>query len=116
MSNFKILNEQRFPLNVAEDKIESTISGWNLKNANKDLLPYWRWEHRVTLGWHERVFIVFVDQLNSSMHIEEIETTSGTLQTISDDTLFEALLNFAQSKGFCGMLSPLIKPRSERFV
>ena len=103
-NEFQILDEKRYPLNV-----ESSIIQYN----RTVLLPYHRWEHRVTLGYNTKTFMVFIDNgvLNKnilpSIYIEEI-TASG-LEKIEDNSLFESLLNFAQLKGFINMLPPIQK-------
>ena len=115
MSQFQILNERRFPLKTIDsaDTAQMPVS-WVGKNNFKDLLPFWRWEHRVTLGWGKREFMVFVDQVRQSIHIEEI--SGGHLEAVVDDSLFEGLLKFAQTKEFCNILSPIMKPTEERFI
>jgi len=115
VSKFQILNERRFPLKTIDSADTAHMpSTWNVKDKNKDLLPFWRWEHRVTLGWNAREFMVFIDQVRQSIHIEEI--TGGHLETVADDNLFESLLNFAQTKGFCEIIAPMMKPTKERFI
>lgn len=91
-----------------------TMPQWNYENNYRDLLPYWRWEHRATLGWNTREFMVFVDQIRQSIHIEEI--SGGHLEPIADDSLFDALLRFAKTNGFCDIFPPIIKPGFERFI
>lgn len=92
MSRFQILNERRFPLTVdGEDK----------------LLPYYRFDHRATLGWGTREFMVFCDNLTNKLYIEEI--TGGHLVVINDDSLFEAIHRYATQQGFCDMMAPLPK-------
>ena len=103
MSKFQIIDEKRYPLNT-----EKPIIYTRGKNIN---LPYHRWEHRVTLGYNGRTFMVFIDngvaQLNifPSIYIEEI-TASG-LERIEDDNLFDDLYSFAQVNGFINMLAPM---------
>jgi len=97
MSEYKIINERRFPL-----KVHSI-------NDNNDLLEYHRWEHRVTIGRRGKRYMVFLDNLENTIYIEEI--TSGSLEQIDDDPLLESLSRFAASKGFLAILPPLPKPR-----
>ena len=73
-----------------------------------DILPYYRWEHRVTIGYRGRRLIAFVDQLKSKVFIEEI--TDGKLVTIPDD-LFEAVFRWIEPKGFLGVFAPLMKTK-----
>jgi len=116
MPKFQILNERRFPLKTIDSADIGRMPNWKTNDSinYKDLLPFWRWEHRVTLGWNAKEFMVFVDQVRQSIHIEEI--TGGHLEVVVDDSLFEALLKFAQEKGFCDIMSPIIKPNNERFI
>jgi hypothetical protein len=114
MSQFQILNERRFPLKTIDSEKSFTLNNWNGKNSYKDMLPYWRWEHRVTLGWGTREFMVFVDQLKQAIYIEEV--IGGHLDSVKDDSLFSAILKFIEEKGFCNILPPLTKPMSERFI
>ncbi len=99
MSEFQILDERRFPL-----KMDNT----------KDLLAYWRWEHRVTLGQGARDFMVFVDNLSGSVYIEEV--IGGHLEKIYDDSLHEAIVRFAEEKDFLEILIPLLKNKDERLI
>ena len=115
MSKFQILNERRFPLKTIDSTNTPKMpSYWNAKNQYKDMSPFWRWEHRATLGYGVREFMVFVDQVKQTIHIEEI--TGGHLEAVSDDSLFEALLKFAQEKEFCEIMMPIIKHSEERFI
>ena len=119
MSRFQILDEKRYPLKTIDGNDTAIMpAGWAGKNHYKDLLPYWRWEHRVTLGvtigLKIREFMVFVDQLKQSIHIEEI--SGGHLEQVLDEVLFDALLKFADEKGYCNMLPPLMKQSWERFL
>jgi hypothetical protein len=92
MSRIQILNERRFPLKV--DKSDA-------------LLPYHRFEHRVTLGRRAREFMVFVDNITQKLYIEEI--TGGHLSFIEDEGLFQELYRFANLKGFCSMIQTIYK-------
>lgn len=96
MSDFKIANEKRFPLVVTNS------------TDNVDLLDYYRWEHRVTISYGFKKFMVFLDNLTSSLYIEEI--TTGNLETINDDSLWSSLFKWATDKGFINILPPLPKP------
>jgi hypothetical protein len=97
---FQILDEKRYPL-----RINSTL---------KDMSPVWRFEHRVTLGYNTREFMVFIDNLKSSAHIEEI--TGGHLEQVKDDILHEALSEFAKERGYLDLMLPLMKDSSERYI
>jgi hypothetical protein len=107
VSRFYIVNEKRFPLPV-----QSSPEGSNIA-CNKDLLPYYRWEHRVTLGYNGKRYLVFLDNLEQSIYVEEF---TGSLEEVKDDKLWEALVTFASQKGFLCMLPPLLKNSNERFV
>ncbi len=96
MSGFYIINEKRFPLQVENF-------------SNVDMLPYYRWDHRVTLGYNGRRFIVFIDNLKQEIYIEEYTTK---LEKISDDSLWKGLFEYATQKGFLMILSPMLKPKN----
>jgi len=100
MSKFYLINERRFPLQVEN-------------HTNTDLLSYYRWEHRVTIGYSGRRFMLFLDNLKSSVYIEE--TTMG-LKEIEDDELWDSLFHWATEKGFLMVIPPLVKPKIQRFV
>lgn len=91
MSEFKIIDEKRYPINI----------------YNKDLLPYHRWEHRVTLGYRGRSIMVFLDNLTGTVYIEEI--LAAGLKFIEDNSLVMAVQIYTQNKGFLNLLSPLMK-------
>jgi hypothetical protein len=100
MSQFQILDEKRYPLKI--------------KDINKDILPYWRYEHRVTIGASLRKFMAFVDNLTCKLYIEEI--TDGHLKIIEEETIWHDLYRFCDEKGFCNMLQPMLKHTAERAV
>lgn len=105
MSRFYIVNEKRFPLNVED-------------YTNADLLPYHRWEHRVTIGYNGRRFFVMLDNLKHSIYIEEMTTR---LEEIEDEDLWKSLFAWATEKGFLNVMPPLLKPKigkanTKRFV
>lgn len=99
MSEYNIINEKRFPLKVRNS------------GDNSDLLPYYRWEHRVTMGYRGRRFMCFIDNLGKGhgpiVYIEEI--TSGSTERIKDESLFESLVKFATEKGFLNVIEPIWK-------
>jgi len=113
MSKFQILDEKRYALKAVGGNITKPV-GYMGKFLEKDVLSFWRWEHRVTLGHNTREYMVFLDNLNNLMYIEEI--TGGHLEAIKDDSLHVALLTFASEKGFCNILVPLMKAASERYI
>lgn len=116
MQEFQVLNEQRFPLKVNNVDSGGRETGW-MKDKRfdyRDLLPFWRWEHRVTIGYRAREFMVFLDQMAQALYIEEI--SGGHLERVEDESLFESLLTFAREKGFCEMAMPIMKPSAERFI
>lgn len=96
MSEFRLINEKRFPLDVHSSE------------DNVDLLPYYRWEHRVTLGYRGKRFMVFLDNLESKAYIEDI--TNGKLEIIEDDNLWEAVFNYATTEKYLNILKPMMKP------
>lgn len=98
MQEFQILDERRFCLQLS-------------KQINKDS-SVWRFEHRATIGYRGRTFLVLVDNLTTSIYIEEI--TTGHLEKIEDDSLHTALSVFAEEKGFCRILPPLLKDINHR--
>jgi hypothetical protein len=100
MSGFYLINEKRFPLQVETFQ-------------NKDLLPYYRWEHRVTIGYNGKRYIAFIDQLKQALYIEEFNTK---LEKVADEELWAALFRWATEKGYLMVLAPLFKPGHERFV
>ena len=107
MSGFYLVNEKRFPLP------SSTVIGNAKGNVNVDMLPYYRWEHRVTVGYNGRRYMVFLDNLKNTTYIEEV--TNG-LEKIEDDELWGAIVNFAIEHKYLDMLLPMMKDKKERFV
>lgn len=110
MQEFQIIDEKRYPLSTF-DKL------------SKDYLTYWRFEHRATIGYRGRRFIVLLDNgehydnnfvVQPKLYIEEI--TSGNLERIEDDELADALGRFAVDQGFCNILIPLIKDKQNRNI
>ena len=97
MPEFQILDEKRYPLYVRDND-----------DASSRTLPYYRWEHRVTLGYRSRDFMVFIDTLTTKAYIEEV--TGGHLEVIADDSLHESLAMFAQNKGFLCAAQPILRP------
>lgn len=89
---FQILDNKKYPLHVKTPSKEDKI------------LPYYRFEHRATVGWNTREFMVFVDHLKMSTYIEEI--VGGHLEKINDDSLHSALTEFAFSRGFMEATPP----------
>ena len=107
MSRFYLVNEKRFPLpsGTSVDGVKG--------NVNIDMLPYYRWEHRVTIGYNGRRYMVFLDNLKNTTYIED--ATDG-LEKIKDDSLWGALVNFAMEKGYLNMYAPMLKDSRERFI
>lgn len=102
MPAIKILDEKRYPL--------------PRKNNPADMLPYYRWEHRATLGRSGRTFLVFLDNgisINNQwlsmpeMYIEEI--TSGHMKVIDDDQLFKEIHEYAERIGLLMITYPMAK-------
>ena len=101
MPRIQILDERKYPMpNLKQD----------------DGLPYWRWEHRATLGRAGRTFIAFVDNgiYKNEMwlkmpkaFIEEIST--GNMTTIDNDELFKEIHGFAENLGLLQIQYPLAK-------
>lgn len=99
--SFQLLDERRYPL-----KVDTFL--------RDDMNPYWRWEHRGTVGYGAREFLVFADTVKGEIHIEEI--TGGHLEQIKDDGLFEALKRYAFDKNLLEVKVPIFKPDHERFI
>ena len=99
MSEYQIVNERRFPLKVKS------------MNDNVDLLPYHRWEHRVTVGRNGKRYMVFLDNLGigdgPKLYIEEI--TNGHAERIEDESLFQSIFRWVTAKGFVSVQPPLFK-------
>ena len=104
MPAIQILNEKRYHLDVGRSI---------LSLRKQEALPYWRWEHRATLGRNGKTYMVFMDNGNilknqfSKLYIEEI--TAKGLEFIEDDELVNELYRFAEEKGFTIMLPPMRK-------
>jgi hypothetical protein len=105
-AEFQIIDEKRYPL-------KTRISTLNADYSKKDHLPYWRFEHRVTLGYNAREFILIVDNLRQKIYLEEV--IGGHLEVIDDDSLWESLYKYATEQGYCNMMMPLLKNIEERF-
>ena len=100
MPTFQVLDERKYPLKV--------------NTMEKDIMPFYRWEHRVTLGWGAREFMLFVDNLMSGLYIEEI--IGGHLEQVTDDMLWQALMRYAKENHYLEMQMPITKPEHERAV
>lgn len=93
MSEFQLLDTNKYPLQIT---------------GEEENLVFYRWEHRATIGHGCREYIIFVDHLKGQSHIEEI--TGGHLEQIQDESLKEALTNFAMEKRLIELgLPPLRK-------
>jgi hypothetical protein len=100
MSNFQLLDERRYPLNVRQAYDDKT-------------LPYYRWEHRLTLGHNGRQFVVFIDALVGQAYCEE--TTKGELEVVLESGLWNELVDYAQDNGYLSMIMDVIpKPTHMR--
>lgn len=114
MSEFLIINEKRFPIELRVDK--------NGKIETDYLLSYWRFEHRVTVAYKGRRFSVLVDNgmrfgktdYPARMYVEEC--TDGILKVIDNDELYTEVLKFVTEKGFCNVLPPLPKDKKHRII
>ena len=101
MPRIRVLDERKYPLpNMKQD----------------DSLPYYRWEHRATLGRGLRTFLAFLDNgiykedvwlKMPKAYIEEI--TTGRLETVDDDELFKEIHAFAEELGLLQIQHPLAK-------
>ena len=101
MPEFTIIDEKRFPLDIKRFK---SVRG---ELVEADQLPYFRFEHRVTIGYRGRRLMAFIDQLKGKVFIEEI--TDGNL-TMIEDALFVAAFMFIEPQGFLGVFAPIFKP------
>jgi len=111
MREFQVLDEKRYPLKTVSER--RNVLDLHSRIPETDMLPFWRWEHRVTVGHNTREYMVFLDTLNNLMYVEEI--TGGHLTVIDDDPLRQAIVRFVQEKGFVNIAPPLLKPTPERF-
>lgn len=94
---FQILDTRRYPLKVDNDP---------------ETMMFYRFEHRATIGWNCREYMVFVDHKGRGLdgptsHIEEI--TGGHLSRIEDESLAKALQEFARDKGFLNIGPPIMR-------
>jgi hypothetical protein len=78
------------------------------------MLPFYRWEHRATIGYGTREFIVIVDALKATGYMEEV--VGGHLEVIKDDELYDSLYEFAQMYELFKVIQPILKPPSRRFI
>ncbi|RLD51556.1 MAG: hypothetical protein DRI97_15555 [Bacteroidetes bacterium] len=91
-----------------------------MKANDKDFLPFYRWEHRATVGLNVREFIVFLDNLPllerqpPKMYIEEV--VGSSLVQVEEEELWEDLGRYAEETGVLEMQLPIMKPQNERFV
>lgn len=92
---FQILDCKKYPLHVKKPTKED------------DLLLYYRFEHRATIGWNTREFMVFVDHLRMATYIEEI--VGGHLEKIKDESLHAALTEYSFSRGFMEATPPTLR-------
>lgn len=86
-----------------------------------DALPYWRFEHRATVEYQARIFMIFVDNgvtfnnattVTPKLYVEEI--TDGDMKVVEEDELHEELADFAVDNGFATILFPMPKDRANR--
>lgn len=106
MPRFYLVNEKRFPLPV-----DTPVRG--REGVNQDLLPYYRWEHRVTVGCNGRRYMIFLDNLKHQAYVED--ATNG-LEKINDEELWRELVDFATSNGYLMLMPPMMKNKEERFI
>lgn len=99
---FQILDSKRYPLKVTD-----------VLSTDK-YIPYYRWEHRATLGYNTRTFLVFTDTVKNLAYIEE--EVGGHLEQIKDNSLLTELENFCFSNNFFAILPPILKISKERFI
>jgi hypothetical protein len=100
MQEFSIIDNSRYALEVNTTQL--------------DLLPYYRWEHRATIGYNTREFLVIVDVLKGTGYIEEI--IGGHLEQIKDDSFYNSIYNFAMEHEFFVLSQPILKPTSKRYI
>jgi hypothetical protein len=100
MSRIQILDEKKYPLPM----------------MNKDNLPYYRWEHRVTLSYKGKRYMAFIDNgirerdkiiTFPKAYIEEI--TTGNLEYIKDEDLVFELHRFLEALNFLEIQMPIRK-------
>jgi hypothetical protein len=97
MSKFIIKDERRYPF---------------VPHIGNDALSYWRFDHRATIEYQARIFMVFADNFRGTMHIEEI--TTGDLKIVEEDELHAELTRFAREKGFLEIMIPIPKDKAHR--
>lgn len=94
--SFQILDQKTYPLRV--------------ENVDP-VLTFYPYEHRATIGWNTRTFMVFINHIGvgqgPTCHIEEI--IGGHLEQIKDDGLIESLQEFSMRHGFLEVRPPLLR-------
>lgn len=96
MSKFQVLDNKRYPI-IPDIKYKT------------DGLPYYRFEHIITLGLSFRKFLVYLDRLTDGgrIHIEEV--TTGNATEVKEDTLWDDLYYYLKSEGHLIVQAPLMK-------
>jgi hypothetical protein len=79
-----------------------------------DMLPYYRWEHRATIGYGTREFLAIIDVLKATGYLEEV--IGGHLEVIKDDKLYESIYNFCKENELFALAHPILKPPSKRYI
>ena len=93
---FQLLDNKSYPL-----KVENT----------DPLLTFYPYEHRGTIGWNAREFMVFINHIGlgdgPTCYIEEI--VGGHLEIIEDQVLAKALHEFALSYNLLEVRPPILR-------
>lgn len=99
MQDFRIVNSKRFPLNMYAE----------------DPLAFYRFEHRATIEWGQREFMLLIDCHPEEMKAYLEEITHGDMKIINDDKLYEAIMAFVRDystkhQNLFEVLPPIFKP------
>ncbi len=95
---FYVTNGERFPLPTEPDK--------------HVLLPFYRMEHRATIGHGGSKYMVVVDAVEQKVLFPEYLDSE---EPVEDDLALE-VIQFASEKGFLAKRPPMMKTVWERFV
>ena len=95
MARFQLLDEKRYPLYI--------------QSADKkpDLLPYYRWEHRATIGFNGKTYMAFIDNLMGVAYIEEV--TNGDMKVIKDESVMKEISEYVKAMNLVDLLTPMFK-------
>jgi len=92
MNDFKILDSKRYPLHLQNEK---------------NNLPYYRFEHVVSVGKGLREFMGYLDRSTLKVHLCEI--TGGTVREIEEESLFDDLYDYLKDRDYFLLTNPIYK-------